>query len=361
MYDKITIKIGSNVLADEGGGLNTERISLLVDEIAALHKSGKKIVLVSSGAVAAARNSISFDEKTSQVYQRQVLSSIGQVKLINLYAQLFEKHSIDVAQILVTKQDFRTRKHYLNMKNCLSSLWDSNVLPIVNENDAVSVSALMFTDNDELSGLMASMSGCQALLILSNVDGIYNGNPNDPESRVIPCIETDDVDLSKFISAKKSNFGRGGMLTKCRIAKKTASSGVDVHIANGTRNEIITNLVNGNTQVVHTHFRADVPTAPIKKWMAYSEGFVSASLVINKGACDALYSDKANSLLLVGVESIQGEFKKGDLVNINDEAGNVIGIGKAAYDKVKALKYLGDSNYKPVIHYDYMFLFPELM
>lgn len=139
MYDTITIKIGSNVLASDGGGLNEKRVSELVDEIANLHKEGKKIILVSSGAVASGRGILQVDSKMDQVSQRQLLSSVGQVKLINLYASLFEKHKINVGQVLVTKEDFRTRGHYLNMKNCLSALWDNNVLPIVNENDAVSV------------------------------------------------------------------------------------------------------------------------------------------------------------------------------------------------------------------------------
>jgi len=361
VYDTITIKIGSNVLASDGGGLNEKRVSELVDEIANLHKEGKKIILVSSGAVASGRGILQVDSKMDQVSQRQLLSSVGQVKLINLYASLFEKHKINVGQVLVTKEDFRTRGHYLNMKNCLSALWDNNVLPIVNENDAVSVTALMFTDNDELSGMMAAMMDCEALYILSNIDGIFNGNPTKEGVEVIRQIQAGKTDLAKYISTSKSNFGRGGMLTKCRIARKTAASGIQVHIANGLKPNILTELTKNSSEVVHTHFIGDQPSPAIKKWMAYSEGFTKAEIVINKGAIKALYSSKATSVLLAGVTAINGQFKKGDLLKIMGEDGHLLGIGKAKYDRENAEKHMNDPKYKPLIHYDYLFVFPEIM
>ena len=360
MYNKITIKIGSNVLAEVQGGLDESRMSLLVDEIARLHKAGKKVILVSSGAVASGRGMIDLSKKMDPVSMRQLLSSVGQVKLINRYTDLFANHQIPVAQILVTKGDFRTREHYLNMKNCVSALWENNVLPIVNENDAVSVTALMFTDNDELSGLMASMMGCEALMILSNVDGIYNGDPKAPGSEVIRTVQNGQTDLSKYISTGKSDFGRGGMLTKCRIAQKTAASGINVHIANGTTPNVLTKLSCNPKEQVHTHFIADEPRPAIKKWMAYSEGFAKAEITINKGAQQVLYSPKATSLLLAGVTWLQGEFKKGDLLRIRNEKGQLIGIGKAAYNKDVAEKHRFDDKYKPLVHYDYLFLFPDV-
>lgn len=361
MYSKLTIKIGSNVLANESGGLNASRVSQLVDQIATLHKCGKQIVLVSSGAVASARGIIPMDKKMDRVSQRQVLSSVGQVKLINLYSELFGKHGINVAQVLVTKQDFRTREHYLNMKNCVDSLWQNGILPIVNENDTVSVTALMFTDNDELSGMMASMMGCNGLVILSNIDGIFNGHPDKPESEVIRLISPNDEDLSQFISTTKSDFGRGGMLTKCSIAKKTAASGIDVHIANGTKDNILLDLLESGDGVVHTHFQSAEPKTAIKQWMAYSGGFAKAEVKINEGACKALYSPKANSLLLAGVVSFSGSFKKGDLIRIKSENNQVIGIGKASYDIKRAQEHLKDARFKALVHYDYLYLYPELI
>jgi len=348
-------------LAEAQGGLDESRMALLVDEIARLHKAGKKVILVSSGAVASGRGLIDVNKKMDPVSMRQLLSSVGQVKLINRYMDLFASHQIPVAQVLVTKEDFRTREHYLNMKNCVSALWENNVLPIVNENDAVSVTALMFTDNDELSGLMASMMGCEALMILSNVDGIYNGDPKVPGSKVIRTVQNGQTDLSQYISTGTSDFGRGGMLTKCRIAQKTAASGIHVHIANGTSPNVLTQLVHNAQEYEHTHFVADEPRPAIKKWMAYSEGFAKAEITINKGAQQVLYSPCATSLLLAGVTWIQGEFKKGDLLRIRNEKGQLIGIGKAAYNKEVAEKHRFDGKYKPLVHYDYLFLFPDVV
>ncbi len=358
MYQSLTIKIGSNVLAGEKGMLNHDRMKDLVDQMASLHHQGHKILLVTSGAVAAGRSMMQLSKKIDHVSQRQILSSMGQVKLINEYASLFGIHQINIGQVLVTKQDFRTREHYLNMKNCLSSLWENNIIPIINENDAVSVTALMFTDNDELSGLLATMMDCDALLILSNVDGIYNGNPMLPESQVIPTIKP-SAELSEYISTTKSDFGRGGMLTKCRIAQKTAASGITVHIANGTHPNVIVRLANQDQHFINTRFEAGSHHPAVKKWMAYSEGFTKAQITINEGARKALFDKKANSLLLPGVIWIQGEFKKGDLLLIKDEKEHILGIGRSGMDREKAEKHRFDKKYKPLVHYDYLFLYPE--
>lgn len=339
--------------------LNLDRIAHLTDQIAQMHKAGKQVILVSSGAVAAGRSMVKLHKKIDTVSQRQILSSVGQVKLLNLYTQLFDKHQIKIAQILVTKEDFRTREHYLNMKNCLSALLDNGILPIINENDAVSVTALMFTDNDELSGLIASMMGADALFILTNVDGIYNGDPKTPGTEVIRTIDSEKADLSEYISTTKSDFGRGGMLTKCRIAQKTASSGISVHIANGGKDNILVNLAGNHQEVVHTHFKPGDKHAAVKKWIAYSEGFAKAEITINRGAVDALHNDKATSLLLPGITVINGDFKKGDLLRIVNEQGELIGMGKAQFDVEKAQKHRFDKKYKPIIHYDYLYLYPR--
>ncbi len=356
MFKSITIKIGSNVLTDEDGTLHYERVSHLVDQIAALHKKNKKLLLVSSGAVAAGRTMVKVNKKTDTVSSRQLLSSVGQVKLLNTYSALFEKHNIQCAQVLVTKQDFRSREHYLNMKNCLSTLIENGIVPIINENDAVSVTALMFTDNDELAGLLSSMMNSEALFILSNVNGIYDGDPRNKNANVIRTVDSTNADLSSYISTTKSNFGRGGMLTKCHIAKKTASSGTSVHIANGTIPNILIDLNSHPDKVEHTTFLPGEKYPAIKKWIAYSEAFTNAEVVINKGALDALNSSKATSLLLAGVVKFNGNFKKGDLLKIISEDGKDVGIGKAKYDKLKALEHMHDQKYQPLIHYDYLYL-----
>ncbi len=357
MFKSIIIKIGSNVLTKDDGTLHLERMAHLVDQIAELHKENKKIILVSSGAVAAGRSMIKVNKKTDTVSSRQLLSSVGQVKLLNIYSGLFENHHTQCAQILVTKQDFRSREHYLNMKNCLTTLWDNGIVPIINENDAVSVTALMFTDNDELAGLLATMMSSEALFILSNINGIYNGDPNKEETEVIRTIDSSNADLSEYISTTKSNFGRGGMLTKCHIAKKTAASGISVHIANGTKENILLDLNQNAENVEHTRFVKGEKYPAVKKWIAYSESFAQAKIHINQGACEALHSPRATSLLLAGVIKMQGDFKKGDLLKIVSDKGEAIGIGRAKYDRSKADEHISDEKYQPLIHYDYLYLF----
>lgn len=218
-FNRIAVKVGSNVLTRRDGTLDVTRMSALVDQIAELHKAGIKIILVSSGAVASGRSEVRPTKKLDSVDQRQLFSAVGQAKLINRYYELFQEHGIPVGQVLTMKENFSTRRHYLNQKNCMTVMLENGVIPIVNENDTISVSELMFTDNDELSGLIASMMDAQALIILSNIDGIYNGSPADPESQVIREIEQ-GKDLSSYIQTSKSSFGRGGMLTKPTLPAK---------------------------------------------------------------------------------------------------------------------------------------------
>src|SRR6201996_8315681 len=197
-YQRIVIKIGSNVLTRKDGLPDLERIKHLVEQIARIKKQGKEVVLVSSGAVASGRSLISVSDKFDAIATRQLFASIGQVKLINTYAAGFEKFNILCSQVLVTKEDFRDRLHYLNMKNCLKILLQHHVIPVVNENDVVSITELMFTDNDELAGLIAAMLNAQALILLTNVDGIYDGNPAEEGAKVIEQVNGKTLDFSSF-------------------------------------------------------------------------------------------------------------------------------------------------------------------
>ncbi len=354
----LTIKIGSNVLTCPDGKLDTERMKNLVGEIAALHTAGHKIILVSSGAVAAGRSMMKNYSHLEPVAQRQLLSSIGQVHLIDQYKQLFDAHDIKIGQILVTKQDFRTREHYLNMRNCINTLWENGVIPVVNENDTISLTGLMFTDNDELSGLMASMADCDKLIILSNIDGIFNGDPKQEGTSVIREISCNS-NVSQFVQTSKSNFGRGGMKTKCRIAQKTAASGIDVYIANGMKANIITRLSSGDKDLVCTHFAAGKRSPAIKKWIAYSDGFAKAEVTVNESTRAVLTSnDKVASLLVRGVVKISGVFKKNDILLIKDLDGNAIGVGRANMDIETARESVGQHS-RPLIHYDYLYIYPQ--
>ena len=243
------------------------------------------------------------------------------------------------------------------MKNCFNTLLENKVIPIVNENDTISVTELMFTDNDELSGLIASMVNSEALIILTNVDGVYNTHPKNQNAEVIQIIEFSEKDPADFISTEQSGFGRGGMLTKFRIAQKVAGDGIGVHIANGTTENVLINLLDGEKEFMHTWFVPNQKASSgVKKWIGYSNGFTKGEVVINKGAISALLSNKAISLLPVGIVKIAAEFKKGDLIKIVDESGKTIGVGKAGYgsDSFESEKQSGKQ--KPIVHYDYLYI-----
>ncbi len=355
-FKKIAVKIGSNVLTRADGTLDITRMSALVDQIAVLHKKGVEVVMISSGAVASGRSILGLNKKLDVVDQRQLYSAVGQAKLINHYWDLFRNHGITVGQVLTTKENFGSRRHYLNQRNCMQLMLDNKVIPIVNENDTVSVSELMFTDNDELSGLIASMMDMEALIILSNIDGIYNGSPVNPESKVIREIQKGQ-DISDFIQTTKSTFGRGGMGTKTTIARKIADEGIDVFIANGKTDNILLKLLDKKADVICTRFVASTDeVSSVKKWIAHSQGFAKGEIHVNENAARALTGDKAVSLLPIGATNIIGDFEKDDIVKIIDQAGQSLGVGKAQYDSAKSRELLGKKNQKPLVHCDYMYL-----
>lgn len=353
-FCRIAIKVGSNVITQQDGSLNDGRILRIVEDVAILYKQGIEVVLISSGAVAAGRSEVSPSKKTNIVAAKQIWAAIGQVKLMSSYQFLFGKYGIQAGQLLATKESFRDRRHYLNMKNCISAMLENRVLPIVNENDTVSINELMFTDNDELSGLISSMMDCKSLIILTNVDGIFNGIPDKEETKLIERIDKESEALDKYISSVKSGFGRGGMFTKYMIARKISSQGIDVFIANGTRDSIISDIARRKV-VPCTHFVASCKKeSGVKKWLSHSDTFAKGAVVINDGAKEALLDEKATSLLMVGITRVDGFFRSGDIVRIIDEKGNNIGLGKSQYDSKKAEQNIGEKLSKPFIHYDYM-------
>ncbi len=360
-YKRIAIKIGSNVLTRADGTLDITRMSALVDQVAALHKQGSEIIIISSGAVASGRSELKHlvDHPLDPVSARQLFSAVGQTKLINRYYELFREHGIACGQVLTTKENFATRQHYLNQKHCMDVMLDNGVIPIVNENDTVSVTELMFTDNDELSGLLASMMDTQALIILSNIDGVYDGNPADSASKVILDIKLDDaINSDTFIQSSKSSSGRGGMGTKYRISQKVADEGIAVIIANGKRDNILLDVTKCNRNVPFTLFHpSDKPTSSVKKWIAHSDGFTKGELHVNQGAYEALTSSQATSLLPVGVTSIKGDFEKDDIVRILSPEGTTFALGRIAFNSEKASTMIGSQGSKPLIHYNYLYIY----
>ena len=253
MDKRIVIKVGSNVLTRKDGKLDVTRVSAIVDQVAWLRRHGYEVILVSSGAVACGRRELTVDHSLDSVEQRQLFSAVGQVKLVGLYYDLFREYGIHVGQVLTMKENFEPGEQYRNQRACMAVMLENGVLPIVNENDTVSVTELMFTDNDELSGLIAQMMKADTLILLSNIDGIYTGNPDDPASQLISRVEP-GTDLSQYIQPEKSAFGRGGMHSKYTTASKVQQAGIRVIIANGERDDILVDLAQRAATTPHTEF-----------------------------------------------------------------------------------------------------------
>ena len=385
---RLVIKVGSNVLTRLDGTLDVTRMSALVDQVAELRQRGIEVILVSSGAVVSGRSEVQAVKKLDSVEQRQLFSAVGQAKLINRYYELFREHHMAVGQVLTTKENFGTRRHYLNQKRCMSVMLENGVIPIVNENDTISVTELMFTDNDELSGLIASMMDAQLLVILSNIDGIYNGNPADSTSEVIREIAP-GMDLDNYIQTGKSSFGRGGMITKTRIARQVADEGITVVIANGRREQILIQLIEALEEkplsaetasaatttaatttaattaatlpttsaqaLPFTRFiPATTPTSSVKKWIAHSEGFAKGEIHLNAAASALLLEEKPISILPVGITAVKGEFEKDDIVRIIGNDGQSLGVGRVSCNAAQVSAVMGKHGKKPVVHYDYL-------
>ncbi len=357
MGKRIVVKIGSQVLCSPDGSLNRVVLSNLVSQLAGLHTAGWQVLLVSSGAVAAGRGLLTGQLKriVDPVARKQVLAATGQVRLMETYRELFEQQSLTVAQVLATKSDFQTRRHYLNMRGCIEALLTAGIVPVVNENDVVSVTELMFTDNDELAGLLAGMVDAELLCLLSTVPGVYDGDPNDPATQCIKRWDDQRYQVEDIVSRGTSSLGRGGMNSKLAIARKVAKLGTEVVIADGTDPQILHKIL--AAEPAGTRFPVIGDASSAKRWLASADDHATGSVTVNQGAQDALLdSTRLASVLLVGVEAVAGHFDRGDVIQVLSPSGKVLGCGQARYDHNDAAKLMGQRGHKPLIHYDYLYL-----
>ena len=257
--------------------------------------------------------------------------------------------------MLASKSDFQTRRHYLNMRACIEALLSAGVVPVINENDVVSVTELMFTDNDELAGLLAGMVNAEILCILSTVAGVYDGDPDQAGTRCIEVWDDDFYQIEDIVARGTSVLGRGGMNSKLAIARKVAKLGTEVVIADGRDTQIIEKIL--NQQNVGTRFPARGEASSTKRWLASADHHAAGSVSINQGAADALLDQNhLASLLPVGIEAINGHFDRGDVIQILNPNGKVLGCGQARYDHSEAHALMGKRGQKSLIHYDYLYL-----
>lgn len=354
---RIVVKIGSQVLCDTDGNLNLTVMSNLVSQLAGLSKAGWQVLLVSSGAVAAGRgySGDHLQRVSDPVARKQVMAATGQVRLMETYRNLFDQQRLPVAQVLATKSDFQTRRHYLNMRGCIEALLVAGIIPIVNENDVVAVTELMFTDNDELAGLLAGMVDAKLLCLLSSVPGVFDGDPDVVETRLIANWDDELHKIDQIVTSGTSGLGRGGMGNKLAVARKVARLGTEVVIADGTDDSIISKIL--GQEPAGTRFPVGRGTSPAKRWLASADAHASGSVTINAGAEEVLLdASRLASLLPVGVVSVKGTFDQGDVIQILSENGKLLGCGQASCNHLDAEKQVGLHDQKPLVHYDFLYL-----
>ncbi len=355
-YKKVVIKVGTNVITNSKGYLSSKSIKRIVSQILKLRAMGVEVVLVSSGAVGAGKSLVhNANNIEDKLIRKQVLASVGQIKIINTYEKSFNKEYFVCSQVLVTKEDFRDRDHFVNIKNVMEASLKCGVIPIVNENDSISIRGITFTDNDELAGLVASMIDAEAVIIMTSVDGLYTGDPSDPKNKLIKFIEPRGEDLSGYISSTKSSLGRGGMATKCKVASRMSQVGIACHFINGKKQDNLINLMEG--QKIGTVFLPDQKKPFKQKWICHSSGFEKGVIYVDPGIEELLKSpEKKVSILPVGVYKVEGEFVKGDVVKICNQKRQTIGYGITQVDSEEVFEKLKQNGEKPIIRYDNLFM-----
>jgi glutamate 5-kinase len=315
------VKAGTSSLTNSQGKLDDRKMQKLADEIAAVVNKGSKVVLVTSGAVAAGTAELGIPAKPNDVVFQQAAAATGQSVLMAKYRELFKKQGLKVAQILLTAEDLSNRASYLHTCNVLEMLLKAGVIPIINENDVTSVDELRrtegykinFSDNDILSVLVASAIGAELVIMLSNVDGLYTLDPREPGAKLIRTVESITPELRNSLNGK-SKLGRGGIQSKIKAAEIATSCGIPLVIANSDRENVLFDILEGKD--VGTYFKPQTRMPAVKRWIAYGAA-VKGQIHVNEGAKKAIL--EGSSLLPVGITKLVGHFKVGDVVSIVDE------------------------------------------
>jgi glutamate 5-kinase len=358
---RVVIKIGSQILSSSTG-IEERRLRRLVREIAALHDQAKEIVIVSSGAVAAGMTRLGRKQRPRTIPEKQALAAVGQIKLMALYERYFSKFQKSVAQILLTHEDLANRQRYINVKHTFQMLLQASIIPIVNENDTVAVEEMKFGDNDHLSALAATLLAADLLVILSDVEAVYDRDPRVHEdAKIIPLIQDARAIRSVIIGGGQSDFGTGGIITKLGAAEKAAAAGIATVIATGMRAGVLARVFDASAEEGTLVLPEENRLTHRKHWIAYNLQ-PTGDLVVDTGAYDALVKQK-KSLLPSGLKEVRGSFDAGDCVRCLDDGGREFARGLANYsaqelNRIKGLhtsnieKVLGYKAYDEIIHRD---------
>jgi glutamate 5-kinase len=336
---RIVIKVGSSLIVDQkGSGLREKWLKSLIDDVVALKKRGKEVIIVTSGSVALGKKYIKYGKNGLKLEEKQAAAACGQTELVRHYQKFLNEHGIQAAQILLTIFDSESRRNYLNAKSTLEVLLANNIVPVINENDTVATHELRFGDNDRLAARVAQMSGSGLLILFSDVDGLYTANPRlDSDAMHINEVKaiTEEIEAMGG-EAITTGVGSGGMITKIAAAKIAMSSGCDVILTLGTNLNPIKTLEEGGK---HTLFISQENSINARKrWIASSLN-IAGVIVVDNGAVRALRA--GNSLLPAGVVDIKGVFKRGDTVEIKDCSLKKVGLGISAYSSRDAKMIMG--------------------
>ncbi|HSQ56941.1 MAG TPA: glutamate 5-kinase [Gemmata sp.] len=333
------IKVGTSVLAGATGELDRGRIQSLADQIHRLRESGRKVVLVTSGAIGAGVGKLGLERRPADLPHLQACAAVGQAALMHLYQESLSAHGVQTAQILLTAGDFDSRARYLNARNTIRTLFEYGALPIINENDTVSVAEIKFGDNDHLAAMVTNLLSAPLLVLLTNVNGLYSDDPvTHPDARLLATVPSIDKSVTDLAAATQSVLGSGGMRSKLRAARLATAAGEAVIIANGGHEGIIDRIF--AAEPVGTLFLPHGEDVPAwKRWLGFTAR-PKGKLQVDAGARRALI-EQGKSLLPVGVTMVEGLFGKGDVVSICDADGMEIARGLTNYSSEDAIRLRG--------------------
>lgn len=348
---RVVIKVGTSSLTHSTGLLNFGRIEKLVRQISDVNNKGIEVILVSSGAIAAGMGKLGLKIRPKTIPEKQAAAAVGQGILIHMYEKFLSEYGKIGAQILLTREDMSDRKRFLNIRNTFFSLLDANVIPIINENDAVVVDEIKFGDNDTLSAMVTSLVESDLLIILSDIEGLYDSNPKtNPDATLISNVFDLTDEIVSCAGGAGSNLGTGGMITKLNAAKIAIAAGSAMIIVNGSQDNILNRVLEG--EEVGTFFHPNTHKLNARKhWIAY--GTKSAGIVIIDAGAEKAIINKHKSLLPKGILSVEGSFVEGDVISLQNKEGTILaqGITNFSSDDVNSIKGLDSNKIESVLGY----------
>lgn len=347
----IVVKIGSTSLCDQNGKLNKEKILKLIEQIAYIKRKGIKVTLVSSGAISAGMGVLQIDKKPKDIAAKQALAAIGQAHLMQIYEELFSLFKLKCAQVLLNHDDFDDRKRLMNLSNAMQSILDYDVIPIINENDTLAVDEIKVGDNDTLSSLILPVVDAQLLVLISDIDGLYDDNPHDhPHAQLISEVNGISDEIMEYAKDSNSQFGTGGMITKLKAAKVVNDYGGDMAIINGQVDHSLVDLLDGQDVGTYFNGKAGRTLSSRNHWIMYRSS-PKGKIIVDDGAKLAL--SRHTSLLPKGILEVSGAFMQGSVIDVMSLDGELLARGIVNYssDEIKLIKRKNSCEIESILHY----------